>query len=258
MRPGRWHGYNTAAGRPGSYHDLGNRVFVSPDRGLGGSAALGAFAVPPPDRPGADSKASAWRSLFRYAKGDEIRFSLWTYVEPARVDALGTVALIDFEATWQFHDGLRLLLREDRSLAFEMEFPKLLFAGAAPGAEPFPLEQWVLIKGQLDLSEELGRIQVWQDGSKALDVTGRTLPFHDTVYDRVEIGATAYWGGTRPTTVYFDDLAIAGRSVIPIPAALPLLASGLLLLAGLRRLTRGRRRRDPDGSLGRDPAGALF
>jgi hypothetical protein len=65
------------------------------------------------------------------------------------------------------------------------------------------------------LSDEAGRVQIWQDGRKVLDKQGRTLPLADTIYDRFELGITAIAKGSRYEKVlYVDDVVISDS---PIP-----------------------------------------
>ena len=79
----------------------------------------------------------------------------------------------------------------------------------------FPTGQWVHIQTHVVLSDEAGLVQIWQDGRKVLDKTGRTLPLADTIYDRFELGITALAKGARYEKVLYVDDVVISDSEIP-------------------------------------------
>eukprot|EP01035_Chromulina_nebulosa_P042435 gene42435-57450_t len=89
-----------------------------------------------------------------------------------------------------------------------------------PGAQvKFPKDKWVQVKIHLVLSEgNDGRMQVWQDGQKVLDATGKTLPRASTIYDRMQVGVTANGRPNRAQTIYVDDVAEIVRNGIATSA----------------------------------------
>jgi len=211
LTPSRWHTNNTDPRRESTkynYYDLGNRVTLARDVVHGGLASLRCHAVP---SSGTVSKASLSRNLVYFAKGDEFFFSGWFFIEdtPSIYDA-GGFTLFDLESSFVKSVGLRLIFRRNDSLAFELELPKTQFKQERGAEVPFPTGQWVHVEAQAFLSDEAGRVQVWQDGRKVLDQPGRTLPLSDTVYDRFEVGISAIAEGSRYEKVlYVDDVRVS-------------------------------------------------
>jgi hypothetical protein len=144
-------------------------------------------------------------------KGDEFFFSGWFFIKgtPSIYDA-GGLTLFDLESSFLKTVGLRLIVRRNDSLAFELELPKTQFKQPREAEVRFPSGQWVHVKAHAVLSDEAGRVQIWQDGLKVLDQPGRTLPLADTVYDRFEIGISAIAKGSRhEQVVYVDDVRVS-------------------------------------------------
>jgi hypothetical protein len=215
IRPDRWHASNVdaeRAGRPDNYYNLGNRITIARDRVHGGEAAARFFARP--DARSA-SKSSLVKGIMYFAKGDTVHFSGWFFIEdtPSIYDA-GGFTLMDLESSFMQSVGLRIIFRQNDSLAFELELPKTQFMQDRGAEVPFPTGRWVHVETQALLSDEAGRVQIWQDGRKVLDKPGRTLPVADAVYDRFEVGISAIARGSRyAQTVYADDIVISDSPI---------------------------------------------
>lgn len=206
----RWHRYNTdprKAGTRYNYHDFGNRIEVSRDRAHRGNASLRFHARPRSD---SVSKAAISKNVMYMAKGDDLHFSGWFFVEdtPSLSDA-GAFAVLDFESGFLRYAGLRMIFMRNDALAFELKMPKIPFEQEKGKEVPFPTGRWVHVEARVLLSDDNGRVRIWQDGRKVLDKRGRTLPLADTVYDNLELGVTAIAKGSRYEKVlYVDDIEL--------------------------------------------------
>jgi hypothetical protein len=215
IHPDRWHASNVDSQRAGTadnYYDLGNRIAITRDRVHGGQSAARFFA-----RPSARSasKSSLVRNVMYFAKDDTVYFSGWFFIEdtPSVYDA-GGFTLMDLESSFMQSVGLRIIFRQNDSLAFELELPKTQFVQDRGAEVPFPTGRWVHVEAQALLSDVSGRVQIWQDGRKVLDKQGRTLPLADSVYDRFEVGISAIARGSRyEKVVYADDLVVSDAPI---------------------------------------------
>jgi hypothetical protein len=208
----RWHTDNTdpaRAGQPANYYHLGNRVTRVTDRQHRGQASMRFLAKPAE----VVSKAALEKNILYFAKGDHLYFSAWFYLEPTPdIYDVGGFTLCDFESTFMQSVGLRIIVRPGDALAFELKLPKTEF-NQGEDSVAFPAGQWVNVKTHTFLSDKDGRVQLWQDGRKVLDQRGRTLPFANTIYDRLEIGITAIGAGSHYEKIlYVDDLEISNTS----------------------------------------------
>jgi len=208
----RWH-QSTAdpkrAGKDQDYYNLGNRISLSREVVHEGRTALRLDAMPSSKTV---SKASLSKGNMYFKKGDNVGFSGWFYIEntPSVYDG-GGVTLFDLESTFLTGSpGMRVIFRINDSLAFELKFPKTQFRQERGSEVPFPTGRWVKVETQMLLSDETGRVRIWQDGRLVLDQNGRTLPLADTIYDRFEVGLSGLTQGAKyKKVVYLDDVAIS-------------------------------------------------
>ena len=145
-------------------------------------------------------------------KGDDVWFSGWYWLEGKTEGS--TVFLWDLESTaLRNTPGRRLYLQNGEMVASDLgRWWTMKKFRAMQGAPKFPKDRWVEVKIHLLLSDgEDGRMQVWQDGVKVLDETGKTLPRPRTVYDRMQVGLTANNGRTQPQTLFVDDVVLSNR-----------------------------------------------
>lgn len=211
----RWHASNVdpkRAGQKDNYYALGNRVTLSRDVVHTGEAALRCYAVASATDV---SKASIWKGIMYFKKGDDVYFSGWFFIEdtPSLYDA-GAFTLFDLESTFMKSVGLRTIFRVGDSLTFELELPKTQFRQDRGAEVSFPTGRWVHIETHAFLSDEAGLVQIWQDGRKVLEKKGRTLPLADSVYDRFEIGVTGIAQGSKyEKIVYVDDVTISDSPI---------------------------------------------
>lgn len=216
IKPNRWHNYNAdpkKAGRDDNYYELGNRVTLSHDIVHSGNNSLRFHARPSSDMA---SKASINKGIMYFKKGDHVYFSGWFYMEdnPDVYDGGGTT-FFDLETTFEKYVGLRIIVRTEDALAFELERPKTDLRQAKGEEVSFPTGRWVHVKTHALLSDEEGEVQIWQDGRKVLDRKGRTLPSATSIFDSFEIGITAIARGAKyEKTLYIDDVRISDE---PIP-----------------------------------------
>jgi hypothetical protein len=196
----RWHVYNTDPkdiDKAYNYYDLGNRITVSQEQAHSGINSLKFYAKPSSQIP---SKASINKNIMYFKKGDHVYFSGWFYVTdvPSIYDG-GGFTIMDLETTFIKSIGLRIIFRQNDSLAFELEMPKTQFKQEEGSEVRFPTD---------------GHVQIWQDGQLVLDKSGRTLPLPDTIYDKFEVGISAIAKGAQYEKImYVDDIVI---SDIPI------------------------------------------
>jgi hypothetical protein len=216
LAPSRWHVNNAdaqGAGTKDNFYDLGNRIALTREFAHGGDGSLRFHAFPSSRMV---SKASLAKNIMYFTKGDDVYFSGWFFFAdtPSIYDG-GAFTLFDLESSFMKYVGLRVIFRKNDSLAFELELPKTQFRQDSGSEVRFPTGRWVHVETHAFLSDEAGRVQIWQDGRKVLDKQGRTLPLADTIYDRFELGITAIAKGSRYEKVlYVDDVVISDS---PIP-----------------------------------------
>jgi hypothetical protein len=215
ITPARWHLSNTdpeRAGKADNYYDLGNRITLSRTVVRGGAASL-KFHARPSSR--MTSKASLVKNIMYFKKGDDVYVSGWFFIEdtPSIYDA-GGMTLVDLESSFMQSVGLRIIFRQNDALAFELELPKTQFMQDSGSEVRFPTDRWVHVEAHAFLSDQAGRVEIWQDGRKVLDKQGRTLPLADTVYDRFEVGVSAIARGSRyEKSLYVDDIVISDSPI---------------------------------------------
>lgn len=160
------------------------------------------------------SKADVAREGFSVGRGDHVWFRGWFLLAGDR-DA-SSLFLWDLESTALHNSpGRRIFIQSDGRLASDLgkwwvgkTFRPLR------GAPRFPHERWVELQVHLVLSAGDGRMEVWQDGTKVIDATGRTLPTDRTRYNRLQVGITANGNRQHAHTLWVDDIAFSNR---PLP-----------------------------------------
>lgn len=161
------------------------------------------------------SKADLECGGLKFKKGDHVWFSGW-FLIPEGTDA-SKVFLWDLETTQLRNSpGRRLFLQDGESVASDLGkwWGGKAFRQPQNAEVKFPKDRWVQLKVHLLLSEgNDGLMQVWQDGKKILDATGKTLPRAGTIYDRMQVGVTANARANRTQTVYVDDVVISNRPI---------------------------------------------
>ena len=145
------------------------------------------------------SKTSVTTTLSYFEKGDDFWFEAKYYIK----DNLPTT-LADFESSYFLESpGPRIIIRGDQ-LAIENKFgEKLTFDQQAETGKSFPLDQWVTVKVHLKYDDNIGTVQLWQDGILLIDETGPNLPLDISIQNRVEMGITAT---QKECTLYLDDV----------------------------------------------------
>lgn len=202
----RWQGMESQGGAG----PTASSVTLSSERSHSGTTALKCFAGPFDGKKA--SEADIEREGLRFVKGDDVWFSGWYWLEGNTEGS--TVFLWDLESTAMRNTpGRRLYLQNGEMIASDLgKWWTMKKFRAVHGAPKFPKDRWVEVKIHLHLSDgEDGRMQVWQDGVKVLDETGKTLPRSRTVYDRMQVGLTANNGRKQPQTLFVDDVVLSNR-----------------------------------------------
>lgn len=203
---------------------LDNRLDFDPTAAHGGNQSLRFYAVPP-SRETITSKSLVERQLFFFRRGDQAWFSGWYKADIAR-----PFTLLDFNTTGMPNrPGLRITLRNG-ALSAELKWlDKPSYLQNADSKVIFPLGRWGNVRVHVLFSEdELGMVEIWQDGVRVLSQRGRTLPTADAVIDVVVIGITAT---QQETTLHVDDVRVSATA-IPLESAIPAVSAwGALTLA---------------------------
>lgn len=191
-----------------------NSVLLTSEHTHTGRQALKCIATPSADGKKV-SKADIECDGLRFKKGDHVWFSGWFWL-PGDTDA-SQVFLWDLETSQLRNSpGRRLFLQDGESVASDLGkwWNAKAFRQPAATSVKFPKDRWVFVKIHLMLSEgNDGHMQVWQDGVRVLDATGKTLPRAGTIYDRMQVGVTANSRTNRTQTVYIDDVTLSNRPI---------------------------------------------
>lgn len=189
---------------------IDSRIDFDPTGGRIGSQSLKFYSLAPTPEM-ITAKALVERGAFFFAKGDTAWVSAWYKSEgdlPFTILDLETSGIIN-------GPGIRLTIRNG-ALGAELKWldkPQYL---QRPGAEiAFPTDQWVNVRLRVLFSEEeLGEIDIWQNGIHIVSQKGRTLPTTESIIDRIQIGITAT---PRETTLHVDDVRVSRVPIAPRP-----------------------------------------
>jgi Polysaccharide lyase len=197
----RWYGYQL---EPDD-----NRAEPSDQRAHSGAASLRLQAEPYDGHRA--SKADLELSGLRFAKGTDVWFSAWFFLEPSPDSRW--LFLWDIEETQRFNSpGRRLYLGEGEALTSDLGkwWNDAVFRQPVDGQVPFPKGVWVNLVVDLFLSEaEDGHMQVWQDDTLVLSAQGQTLPTSASIYDRMQVGITANGNTDEAQVLYVDDVTLS-------------------------------------------------
>jgi len=161
-----------------------NRIDVATDPKNAANHVLKFTAVPPSSSK-VTSKASIENTIAYFAKGDE----LWYEARYFFTNNL-PYSIADFESQWfDQSPGPRIVL-SGGALAVENKFGnKLMFRQSNP--TPVPIGAWVTVKIHFVFDDQAGRVELWQDGTRILDVQAPTLPLLNAVQTNLEVGISA-------------------------------------------------------------------
>lgn len=190
-----------------------NRVLITSEHTHSGQQALKCVASAADGKK--VSKADIECDGLQFKKGDHVWFSGW-FLLPSGTDA-SQVFLWDLETSkLRNTPGRRLFLQDGEAVASDLGkwWNAKAFKQPADAQVKFPKDRWVHVKIHLMLSEGPdGHMQVWQDGVRVLDATGKTLPRASTIYDRMQVGVTANTRNNQEQTVYIDDVMLSNRPI---------------------------------------------
>lgn len=197
----RWHGFQR--------EPEANSVAVTTRRAHSGSRSLECHAVPN----SRGSKADIFIGGLHFVRNDHVWFRGWYYLEGAQDASL--LFLWDLEASRKYQSpGRRLYLQDGGTISSDLGkwWGRNTFRQPRQTAIPFPHDRWVELRAHLFLSEDSnGRLEVWQDGARILDASGRTLPTARAIYDRLQVGITFNGNRSHALTVLVDDVELANR-----------------------------------------------
>jgi len=157
-------------------------------------------------------KAAVLRELFFFPPGSDFWFSAWYFI-PGKSN-IENLFIFDLEATGRHGVGRRLMFTGSDGLYLMLEGKRSTGPRYAQTQTPvpFPRNQWVHLKLHLHSSpDDVGRVELWQDGKLVLDKQGPNIP-HDTFYDRIELGQTAN-STHQELTVYVDDVRVSDKPI---------------------------------------------
>lgn len=146
------------------------------------------------------SKSSIESTTAYFKRGSELWFEARYYFGSQL-----PYSIADFESGWiDQSPGPRIVI-SGGALAVENKFGnKLMFRQTVPS--PIPIGKWVKVKVHFVFHEESGRIELWQDGVRVLDVDAPTLPLSIAIQNNIEVGISAT---SQECMVYVDDVRLS-------------------------------------------------
>ena len=203
----RWHGRQRESGAGAT----ANEVALTTERAHSGAHALKCVAAPYDGHTA--SKADIERGRLYFVKNDDVWFRGWFWLAGGTDASL--MFLLNLETTALHNSpGRRLYLQNGEWLASDLGkwWTGKTFRQPRGREVKFPKDRWVELRVHLFLSEDNnGRMEVWQDGAKVIDATGKTLPTARTIYDRLQVGLTANGNRQHAQTLFVDDVVLSNR-----------------------------------------------
>ncbi len=135
-----------------------------------------------------------------FVKGDDLWFKARFFLESGV-----PFALASFQERGRIHSpGPRIIIRDQTHIGIEMKYvgKPTMYQSIAE----IPTGRWFEIKLHMQLDEEVGEIQVWQDGIPIIDGIMQTLPEANSVLNSLELGITAT---AEATVMMVDDVVIS-------------------------------------------------
>ncbi len=148
------------------------------------------------------SKSSFESTSAYFKKGADLWYE-------AKYNFSGTLpySIADFECQWFDQAPGPRIVFSNGALAVENKFgSKLKFKQSSPVM--VPIGAWVTVKIHLLFDEILGRVELWQDGTKILDVTAPTLPLINAIQTNIEVGISAT---SEACVLYVDDVRLSNK-----------------------------------------------
>ncbi|MBK9246615.1 MAG: heparin lyase I family protein [Ignavibacteria bacterium] len=176
-----------------------NRIDITDDPENPSNRVL-KFTAVPPSATMVTSKCSIESTTTYFTKGKDLWYDARYYF----TDNF-PYSIADFESQWYDQSPGPRIVFSDGSLAVENKFGnKIKFRQASP--VQVPKGKWVTIKIHFHFDEVNGRVELWQDGAKVLDVEGPTLPLYNAVQTNCEIGISAT---SDACVLYVDDVRLS-------------------------------------------------
>lgn len=148
------------------------------------------------------SKASFESTIAYFGKGSELWYE-------ARYLFTGTLpySIADFECQWFDQSPGPRIVFSGGALAMENKFgSKLKTRQSSP--IPVPIGTWVTVKVHILFDDQIGQVELWQDGVKVIDVKVPTLPLLNAIQTNIEVGISAT---SDACVVYVDDVRLSNR-----------------------------------------------
>ena len=152
------------------------------------------------------AKCRLGSGLMFYKEGDKV-FMRQNYMLQSGLP----FSVFEIESSWLDQwPGVRIFINDDLTLGVELKWlEKKHFTQKIKKISSL---KWIDIRLYLKLSSSSdGIIQLWQDGTKIIDVKSQTMPFPEIAYDTIGIGIPA----NRPneTTVIIDKFGISNKKL---------------------------------------------
>jgi len=156
-------------------------------------------------------KASIYKKGFLFTEGDKVRIdALLTLTGTGTWGNSGNaVTILDFGSTFYSSTAELRAIIKDGYIGYELEGLNKLAWTQAIAAVPIGSPFYLGIRFVLSSDPTKGRIELWQDKTKILDVTGKTMQYAFTVHNSLEVGVTATTD-TSTRQVKIHNLSING------------------------------------------------
>jgi len=176
-----------------------NRLDIVQDP-LNSSNKVMKFTAVAPSAGMVTSKASLESTTAYFKRSSDLWFEAKYYFTSAL-----PYSIADFESGWLDQSPGPRIVISGGALAVENKFGnKLMFRQSTP--VPIPIGTWVTVKIHLVFYEQKGRIELWQNGVRVLDVDAPTLPLLIAIQNNIEVGISAT---SQACTMYVDDVRLS-------------------------------------------------
>ncbi|MFN8358336.1 MAG: heparin lyase I family protein [Candidatus Kapaibacterium sp.] len=176
-----------------------NRIDIVTDPVNPSNHVLKCTAVPPSALM-VTSKSSIETTMGYFTKGKDLWYQARYYFTENF-----PYSIADFESQWYSESPGPRIVFSDGALAVENKFGnKIKYRQSTP--VQVPKGMWVTITIHYLFDEANGKVELWQDGMKVLDVAGPTLPLSGAVQTNIEVGISAT---SSACVLYVDDVRVS-------------------------------------------------
>lgn len=158
------------------------------------------FTAVPPSASMVTSKSSIENTIAYFGKGSELWYEARYFFSKNL-----PYSIADFESQWFDQSPGPRIVVSGGALAVENKFgSKLMFRQSNP--IPVPMGAWVTVKIHFVFDDISGRVELWQDGTRVLDVQAPTLPLLNAIQTNLEVGISAT---SADCVLYVDDVRLS-------------------------------------------------